>query len=210
MARPQQISDDDIDAAARAVFLQDGPQASMSLVANRLGVSSAAVFQRVGTKEALLSRALGPGVPETAAALLAGPLMPVQRQKFDDLQRELCKHLLSLLRFLDGTLPSLITLRVAGVDFGRHARVDDCTPPLYLRRCLSAWLVQAPLLGVKLPQAPVIADALLSSLESRALHRYLGGAAFIVGTDDNAFIEGLTAGLLRKARSTSTKKRSSP
>jgi AcrR family transcriptional regulator len=201
VARPQQISDDDIDIAARSVFLRDGPQAPISLVAKRLGVSSAAVFQRVGTKRDLLRRALGPGVPETAAALLAGPARRARAATVASLRRELAGHLAGLLLFLDRTLPSLIALRVAGVDFAKRAHVDGLVPPLYLRRCVSTWLMRAPSLGVGRRLASILAEALLSSLESRALHRHLGGASFVDGDDDAVFIHALLVGLLPRRMS---------
>src|SRR3712207_4659504 len=54
MARPRTISDDDIRQAARAVFVEHGASAPVSLIAERLGVTHAALFGRAGTKDQLL------------------------------------------------------------------------------------------------------------------------------------------------------------
>lgn len=51
MARPRSITDEEIHAVAREVFVEHGPVAPVSLIAERLGVSHAALFGRVGTKE---------------------------------------------------------------------------------------------------------------------------------------------------------------
>lgn len=80
MGRTKTISDDVLLALARAVFLEHGPGAATRLVAERAGISEAAVFQRFQTKSklylaAMLSEQRAPvdlvahGVAETKAAL---------------------------------------------------------------------------------------------------------------------------------------------
>nr|MCU0623220.1 hypothetical protein [Gemmatimonadaceae bacterium] len=73
MARPLTVTDAAIDRAAREVFLGDGPAAPLASVAARLGVSAPAVLQRVGSKHALIARALCPGEPPGLARLAAAP-----------------------------------------------------------------------------------------------------------------------------------------
>ena len=53
MARPQRITDEQIIAAARAVFLESGVQATTAMVAERAGVSEATLFKRYENKEQL-------------------------------------------------------------------------------------------------------------------------------------------------------------
>lgn len=79
MARPTTISDDDILAAARAVFGEKGFRATTAEVAERAGVSEGIIFKRFGTKaqlfraatsttddvDVLLERLLGLGPLET-------------------------------------------------------------------------------------------------------------------------------------------------
>ena len=58
MARPTTITDTQILEAARAVFLERGINATAVDVANRAGISSASIFKRYATKEALFSAAM--------------------------------------------------------------------------------------------------------------------------------------------------------
>ncbi len=69
MARPTTISDEQILEAARAVFLEEGVNASTATIARRAGVSEGTIFKRFATKEALFFTALG--VPPPPAWLLA-------------------------------------------------------------------------------------------------------------------------------------------
>ena len=58
MARPQSITDDEVLAAARAVFLEKGITATVEEVATRCGVGEATVFRRFPTKQALFVAAM--------------------------------------------------------------------------------------------------------------------------------------------------------
>jgi AcrR family transcriptional regulator len=70
MARPQSISDEEILAIARAVFLEKGIAGTAADVAARAGVAEATVFRRFGTKQALFRAAmLQQGVPEWVRTL---------------------------------------------------------------------------------------------------------------------------------------------
>ncbi len=58
MARPQSVTDDEVLAAARAVFLEKGVTATVDEVAERCGVGEATVFRRFPTKQALFVAAM--------------------------------------------------------------------------------------------------------------------------------------------------------
>jgi AcrR family transcriptional regulator len=58
MSRPQSITDDEILAAARAVFLDKGITATVEEVAARCRVGQATVFRRFPTKQALFLAAM--------------------------------------------------------------------------------------------------------------------------------------------------------
>jgi AcrR family transcriptional regulator len=58
MARPPSITDDEILAAARAVFLRSGIIATVEDVAERCGVGVATIFRRFPTKQALFTAAM--------------------------------------------------------------------------------------------------------------------------------------------------------
>lgn len=52
--RPQTISDEKILAVARKIFLENGPQASVDMIAKELEISQPALFKRFGTKRNLM------------------------------------------------------------------------------------------------------------------------------------------------------------
>jgi AcrR family transcriptional regulator len=58
MARPQGITDDEVLAAARAVFLGKGISATVEEVAERCHVGVATIFRRFPTKQALFTAAM--------------------------------------------------------------------------------------------------------------------------------------------------------
>jgi AcrR family transcriptional regulator len=59
MARPPKITTEEIIAAARQVFLEQGAGASTLVIAERAGISEAAIFKRFGTKQALFLASMG-------------------------------------------------------------------------------------------------------------------------------------------------------
>src|SRR5262245_35631904 len=74
MGRPKEVTNEQIVAAARRCFLKRGAGVSTGVIARELGVSHTTVFNRFGSKKALMVAALGP--PETVpwvAALESGP-----------------------------------------------------------------------------------------------------------------------------------------
>jgi AcrR family transcriptional regulator len=59
MARPPKITTEEIITVARQVFLEQGAGASTLLIAERAGISEAAIFKRFGTKQALFLASMG-------------------------------------------------------------------------------------------------------------------------------------------------------
>lgn len=178
MARPRRVSDEQLFETARAVFLAKGTSAPLSAVAARLGLSTPAVLHRVGSKAALLSRALQSPLPP-ALARLGGPPGPEHR-------RELETVLLELLAGLEGVVPSLVVRRAGG-----HVTSGSTAPTVALRRALSRWLRQV---RTAVP-AEVAAEALLGALEARAFNRCVGGPALTPGSD-RAFVRRLVEALV--------------
>jgi len=135
MPRPQTISDEEILDTARAVFLELGAQTSTAVVAKRLGISQAVLFQRFGTKEQLLIEALKPREePAFIGHLRQGP---------DD--RPLPEQLLALARefssFLRELTPCVAVMRSAGIDFAQVWKgKPEEAPPLRTQRLMADWL----------------------------------------------------------------------
>jgi AcrR family transcriptional regulator len=59
MARPPKITNAEILAVARQVFLEQGGNASTLLIAQKAGISEASIFKRFATKQALFLAAMG-------------------------------------------------------------------------------------------------------------------------------------------------------
>ena len=59
MARPPKISNEDILAAARQIFLEQGVGASTLDIAEQAGISEASIFKRFKTKQTLFAAAMG-------------------------------------------------------------------------------------------------------------------------------------------------------
>lgn len=185
MGRPRTVSDEAIRGAAREVFIEAGPAASVGLVAARLGVTQAALFQRVGSKRALMRSALSPSWREARAIVRALEAPPPPRGV--DTQ---AKAILSELgRFLAEVIPNLVVLRAAGPAMEQRGAPPEGVPPtVRFRAALTRWLERAASAGAIEPlDAEATAEALLGAIEARCFNAYLGGRAFAPG-DDEAFV----------------------
>lgn len=187
MARPKTITDEQLFDCAREMFLTHGPSTTVQQIAQQLNVSHAALFQRVGTKEQLLLRALNPQTPQALEAL------------FDHYEpvgvAELNALLFELTRFLKRVLPNLVVLRCAGL--GPQAPAHEL-PPHRLRVGLAAWLARWLQTSAQ-ASTQALAEGLLGAIEARCFNAYLASHE----QDDSAdldFIEALTAGLLGTAQ----------
>lgn len=106
--RPRSFTDEELLDAARRIFLEHGPGASTSLIAQELGVSQPALFRRVRTKQELMLRSLMPRELPWLAELQRGPdARPVPVQ-LDELSRKIDA-------FLIEQMPCISVLSAAGI-----------------------------------------------------------------------------------------------
>jgi AcrR family transcriptional regulator len=156
------VSDREISAAAREVFLDRGPKAPVSMVAKKLGVSTATLFQRTGSKQQLMLMALQPeGTAITELDRGVQPGVPVREQ--------LGHVLIELNQYLGTIISGSVTLRAAGIE----AELPEPTPSR-LRILLAQWLSQAATAGLLTVTDPrTTADVLIGTLESRHIHSYM-------------------------------------
>lgn len=132
------------------------------MVAKKLGVSTATLFQRTGSKQQLMLMALQPeGTPVTELERGVLPGVPVREQ--------LTHVLIELNQYLGLIISGSVTLRAAQIE----AELPEPTP-LRLRALLEAWLAQAArLLELPVVDAKTTADILIGALESRHIHAHL-------------------------------------
>jgi AcrR family transcriptional regulator len=176
MPRPQQVTDEQIYEATRACFLEHGPAAPVSCIASALGISTAALYQRLGSKEELLRRAFDPGPFQIAEELASGPSpdTPVDAQ--------LAGILDGAIRLLRRVIPGLLVLRATGVPIHPPQASGGEPPTILLRKGLAAWLRRGAR-HLTQREARDLTELLLGAIEARCFNEHLGGKAFIEGTD---------------------------
>jgi AcrR family transcriptional regulator len=192
MSRPRQVSDEQILSAARACFLESGPGAPTSLIAERLGVSQAALFKRFGSKSRLLLAALRPPqVPPWVALLEEGP-------DNRPLPEQLLEISLEISRFFRDMVPCMAVLRATDACLQDLLGDSDVPPPMRGSRALESWVRRAQrqerLEGDLSPA--VFAHALLGGLHHGAFLAYLAGVG-APEIDEEAAARGLVDLLLR-------------
>jgi AcrR family transcriptional regulator len=115
--RPRSFTDEELLDAARRVFLEHGPGASTSLIAQELGVSQPALFRRVRTKQELMLRSLMPRELPWVAELERGPdARPVPVQ-LAELSRKIDA-------FMIEQMPCISVLSAAGIRPGTIVKTE--------------------------------------------------------------------------------------
>jgi AcrR family transcriptional regulator len=162
MGRPKAVSDEQILVTARRCFLEHGAGVSAVDIARELGVSHTTLFNRFGSKEAMLIAALGP--PEKipwVAALEAGP---------DDrpIREQLVEHTKVISTYFQELQAGLAVLLAAGVDPSK-VRAPRQQEPMQAFRSFAGWLSRAQNQG-RLAQcdAETLAATIFGALHSWA------------------------------------------
>lgn len=134
--RPRSFTDEELLDAARRVFLEHGPGASTSLIAQELGVSQPALFRRVRTKQELMLRSLMPRELPWVAELERGPdARPVPVQ-LDELSRKIDA-------FMIEQMPCISVLSAAGIRPGTIVHDEGVEwPGRRAHEAMVAWFTQ--------------------------------------------------------------------
>lgn len=171
--RPRQFTDEQLLETARRCFLQHGPNVSTSTIASELGVSPAALFKRVGTKDALLRRALSDGMyPAWHDLATAGP----DERPIPDQLRELAHSIDDFFRRL---LPRLSVMKAAGLCPKDIFDQFDEPPPVVGHRALTGWFARLAEHGrARVPRPEATALAFLGSLQARHALRHAIGETY--------------------------------
>ncbi len=168
MARPRQISDDQIRAAMRASVLEHGPAVSLDLVAKQLSVTSPALLKRFGSRRELMLAALRP--PDDTPWYQALALGPDQRPLAEQLQG-LITH---TSEFIAQAMPCVVALRESGIPTSEIYPKGQTPPLLRGVRAITTWLEQARELGlVGDTGLETAATALLGAISTRVMSAHL-------------------------------------
>lgn len=137
MPRPRTISDDQILDAAKSCFLEQGPHASLELIATELGVSTQAILKRFGSKQQLMLTAVAPADDASWIPLVeAGPDDRPVRDQLVEIMQELEAFFVQMAR-------QISVLRFSGVDPRDLMSRYEEAPPLRDIRVLAGWLERA-------------------------------------------------------------------
>jgi AcrR family transcriptional regulator len=167
MSRPKTVSDEALARVARSVFLREGTGAPVAAVAKELGITPAALFHRVKTKERLLIIALWPAEPPAVALLKAGT------PRKGEARQQLLTILYDLNEFFAVAVPAAFLLHRGGVS-ARGLRGKKAPLMIRMRMMLAEWLDAVSAQGqCSLRSSRIAAEALLGALEARHMHAYL-------------------------------------
>lgn len=143
---------------------------STTVIAERAGMSQAAIFKRYPTKKALMCAALlPPEHPPYLELLAAGPHPSLP------LGPQLEEAALAIARFFAEVVPCIATLHASGFEkselFGRY----EVPPPLRTRQALAEWFARAAAQGRLAVTAPTeVATAFMGTLHVRAFLQHVG------------------------------------
>jgi AcrR family transcriptional regulator len=168
MGRPQIISNEAMLAAARVVFLKHGVSGSTREIAERAGVSEAALFKRFSTKAQLFMAAMVPPAPAIEGVI-------AKAAKANSAHAGLEKIAQGVLDYFRTAIPMILPL-VAHPTFGADLpRNFETSPATTLLNAITAYLRDEARRGRLAVNDPFAAAALLvSALHSIALFEIMG------------------------------------
>jgi AcrR family transcriptional regulator len=175
MPRPRLVSDDEIRSAVRRGVLEQGPQVSLELIAERLGVTTPALFKRFGSRNALLLSSLAlPEHPRFIELLEAGP--DADRPFETQLHEIIEAHM----QFLDECWPCMAALRESGIPKEQLKELLGKGPLIKAVHLLAAWLDRAKKLGLTdVPSSEQVAMAIFGAghmpIMIRHMSKLMGG-----------------------------------
>lgn len=154
MPRPRSISNDEIVHAARECFLEHGSTCSTVLIADKLGISQAAIFKRFGSKEALIEAAMSAPSFEQYNRLLRKE--PDERPIYD----QVLEIVDAVYTNLKAALPTIASMMAGKA----HANTMP-KYPLILYKMLINWFNEAKKQGRIKGSVEVASSAILGSVQ---------------------------------------------
>lgn len=141
MPRPKQITDEELLKIALDCFLENGPNVSVQIIADRAGISQPAIFKRFGTKEELFLQALSP--PEH---------LPVVDwiNKYPDpgpFPQQLVEMLEQVWKTLKWVFPRIQVIRDARLPNGIALSRYKVSPPVRILSAIESYMDRAKQLG---------------------------------------------------------------
>ncbi len=172
MTREPRITDEELLAVARTLFLEHGAHLSTQVVAQHVGLSQATLFKRFGTKMELMRRALVSDLsPDFLSDLARGPSPEV------DLREQLTELGIRISAFLERVAPRVAVLKAGGVCLQEIFAEHEVPPPVLAHRLLTQWFAKADALGLAtIPEPASAAHMLMGGLQSRIMQHHFFGS----------------------------------
>lgn len=185
MPRTKTITDDEILAVARSLFLKEGAKASTRTLAKLAGISEAVIFQRFSTKEDLFFAAM---VPPKAQLEEMFNVQPGQQQVTANLQT----ISVQIVAYFREVMPVFLSL-ISHPSFQMQTFLQrHSMPAVHIERELIAYLKAEANLG-RIDSDKIVATAsiLLSYLHNQALSETIGAHRSIDIDTDRAISDAI-------------------
>jgi AcrR family transcriptional regulator len=171
MARPPKITTEEIIAVARQVFLEQGAGASTLLIAERAGISEAAIFKRFGTKQALFLASMGISDNHSWINVLSqGTPTPAIRADLI----EICSQ---ILEFYQEVMPRVMMMMNQGKTSFPPPMLEP--PPIRDTQLLAGYLDRAIKKGyIKSCSAITVAHAIIGGINSYVIMQNMSKLPF--------------------------------
>ncbi len=185
MARPPKITNDEILAAARQVFLEEGIGASTLVIAEKAGISEASIFKRFNTKQALFMAAMG--IDETPSWVKDLP----HRQPTAAIKSELTQLCLEMMAFYQAVLPRVLMLMVQSKSaFPPAFPPPFLPPPIRDAKLLAGFLERAIALGhIQSSSAKTTAQMLVGAIVNYVITTTIAGKSPIPLPFKSSFVD---------------------
>jgi AcrR family transcriptional regulator len=216
MTRPRQVTSEAILDATRACAVERGPNVSLEVIAERLGVTPPALLKRFGSREAMMIAALKTAeAPPWVESLGAGPGEA-------PLEQQLAALFTRILEFFSSEAANMSALCESRIPLSRIFDAERPPPPVQHTWALAGWLDKARARGlVEREDFEMVAIGMLGALHARAFLKHFFGRSFWRGSRHD-YVTGLanlyaralapvaTAGVRRVRTAARTASRRSP
>ncbi|HMI88403.1 MAG TPA: helix-turn-helix domain-containing protein [Polyangiaceae bacterium] len=185
MTRPRQVTSEAILEAARVCAVERGPNVSLEVIAERLGVTPPALLKRFGSREAMMIAALrSTEEPAWVKGLAAGP---------DDspLAKQLEGLFSRILEFFSSEAARMSTLCESRLPISRIFDAERPPPPVQHAWALARWLDDARARGlVRGEDFEMAALGMMGALHARAFLKHFFRRSFWRGSRKD-YVAGL-------------------
>jgi AcrR family transcriptional regulator len=160
MARPPKITNEEILAAARQVFLEQGEGGSTLEIAEKAGISEASIFKRFSTKQALFLAAIGISETPQYVKLLSS------QTPIAEIRAELTEILTQMLGFYQDVMPRVMMMMTQT----KSSLPPMVPPPLRDAQLFAGYLDRAIAQGYLKPcDSMTAAHAIVGAINSYAM-----------------------------------------